>query len=573
MKPVLLVIIILNSLFSALAQEKCGASLPWTTYESERMHTNGTVLGPGYDPWTVEAESSGQKCVRLATEDQYVEFTAASAANSMVIRYSIPDVVRAEGVRSTLGIYKNGLLVRRCLLTQRYAWLYGRYPFSNDPQTGKPRHFYDEVRIGSLEIKKGDRIQIQPTGNEWSTEDYCILDLVDLEMAPPPMKRPAHSLSITDKEFSDAHSDKEEDYTLALRNCISKAIATKKTVWIPPGIYKITGDIVIPAHTTIRGAGMWFSELTGDDSAYAHADRRVRLKGNGDSIHLFDFAVKGRLTYRSDREPNDGIVGSFGAGSTIFRIWIEHTKVGMWIENSQGLRIKACRMRNTMADGINFCVGMSRSIIEDCTARGTGDDCFAIWPAVYLKQQFVPGNNLILHCTGQLPYLANGAAIYGGENNCIRDCSFTDISPGSAILISTTFPIGEKDNSPDNNFSGRTVVDNCYIARSGGYDHEWGWRGAIEICLDKRSISGVTISKVRIDSSLSNGLSIVTGKNKNTILSDAVLERGEVSGFGIGMKDSHALFIADGVRGSLTVRGSDGTDVDNRAAEFSVIRQ
>jgi hypothetical protein len=568
MKRILTGSFLLWHLFTIHAQGKYGASIPWTSYEAELMHTNGTILGPQYDPWTVELESSGQKCVRLANKEQFVEFIAAAAANTMVIRYSVPDRAPGKSWWSSVTVYNNGRLVRTCLLNPRYMWLYGKYPFSNDPQSGEPRHFFDETRIQGLVIKPGDRIQIRPSGIGQDTAGYCIIDLVDLEKAPPPRSRPAHSLSVTDKEFG--QPGKDEDFTQTFRNCISKAVVTGQTVWIPRGSYKISGDIVIPAHTVINGVGFWYSELKGTDSDYSDPNRRVRLKGSGDSIHLSDFAITGMLTYRSDSEPNDGIVGSFGTGSTISRIWIEHTKVGMWIENSRDLRISGCRMRNTIADGINFCVGVSRSVIEDCTARGTGDDCFAFWPATFLKQQFQPGDNTIVHCTGQLPFLANGAAIYGGKSNSIRNCYFSDISQGSAILISTTFPTAGKDNIPDNNFSGQTLVDNCHIARSGGYDHEWGWRAAIEICLDKRDISGITISRVLIDSSLSNGLSIVEGKLASAVLSDASFEKIGVSGYGLGMKDSHALFVAGGARGNLVLKDSAGIGIENRSARFYV---
>ena len=104
---------------------------------------------------------------------------------------------------------------------------------------------------------------------------------------------------------------------------------------------------------------MWYSTLQGKETLYADASRRVRLKGTGSNIHLSDFAIIGKLTYRNDSEPNDGIVGSYGTNSTISHLWIEHTKVGMGIENSKNLVIDGCCMRNTKADGINFCVGMA----------------------------------------------------------------------------------------------------------------------------------------------------------------------------------------------------------------------
>ncbi len=386
------IILVIFSGSSCAAQDQRGAVIPWKTYEAEHMHTTGTVMGPKYDPYQVETESSGQQCVKLGAKGQYVEFISTTNAKTIVIRYSLPD--NKNGTRSTLGIYKNGGLIQQVQISSRYTWLYGKYPFTHDSAAGSPRHFYDEIRLTDFRIAKGDLIRIQRNESTGDDAGYCIIDLVDLEDLAPPLKAPPNSLSIADSNFLGDHFT--DDYTEPFRNCIAKAMQTGKTVWIPVGSFKITGDIILPAKLTVQGAGMWYTRLVGDEALYPNANRRVRLKGNGSNIRLADFAIVGKLNYRMDKESNDGIVGSFGTNSTISRIWIEHTKVGMWIENSMNLKIIGCRIRNTMADGINFCTGMARSIIENCTARGTGDDCFAIWPTVssFLKQQFSPGYNL-----------------------------------------------------------------------------------------------------------------------------------------------------------------------------------
>ena len=138
-----------------------GADVPWTTYEAEGMKTTGVVLGPKYDPNVVETESSGQKCVKLAAAGDFLEFTAEAKANALVVRYSLPDAKEGGGTSAELDLYVNGARVRALALTSRYSWLYGIYPFSNQPAEGKPRNFYDELRVKGLKIGRNDVIRLQ----------------------------------------------------------------------------------------------------------------------------------------------------------------------------------------------------------------------------------------------------------------------------------------------------------------------------------------------------------------------------------------------------------------------------
>ena len=543
-----------------------GADMPWTTYEAEDMVTTGLKLGPKYDPNLVETESSGQKCVKLSEVGQCVAFTAKSAANAIVIRYSLPDAINGGGIDSTLGLYVNNNLVQKLPLTSRYSWLYGKYPFTNDPKAGKPRNFYDEVRLKDLSIRQGDIVRLQRGDQDGAS--YCIIDLVDLENITAPLTAPLNSLSPI--EFGADVIGKTDD-TTALRKCISAAREQKKSVWLPAGIFKITGDIDVPSDLTIQGAGMWYTTLVGDEDAYTNASRRIRFKGKGSNIHISDFAIIGKLNYRSDSEENDGFGDSFGTNSTISRIWVEHTKVGVWVNNSSNLVVESCRVRDTMADGINFCVGMCCSTICNCTTRNTGDDCFALWPATHAPQKYAPGFNVISHCTGQLPFLANGGAIYGGANNRMEDCLFTDISPGCGILLSTTFPTADTKKNIDNNFSGTTVVQNCDIIRSGGYDHEWAWRAAFQICLDRRSVSGVDIQNLNITNSLSDGFSVIArGTNHQETLSHARLANVNIPNYGLGLKEQHGLWIGEEAQGSMAITNSEIVERKNSSSDFFI---
>ena len=543
-------------------QASNGATVPWTTYEAENMTVSGgKVLGPQYGPNLVASESSGRECVQLNGTGQYVQFTNQAPANSIVVRYSVPDTANGVGTNYTLSLYTNGVFVEKLALTSMYSWLYGNYPFTNNPSAGSPRNFYDEVRTNGLNLNPGDVVRLQVDNTDLATN--YVIDLVDLENVAAPLTQPANSLSILSYG---AGGTGTTDDTTPLVNCITAAISKGETVWLPAGTYKITSSINLPSNLTIQGAGMWYSELVGDPVLYTNSSRRVTLNGNGSNIHLSDFAIIGKLNYRNDSEPNDGLGGSYGTGSTFARIWVEHTKTGAWLINSSGLYVDSCRFRDTVADGINLCVGMHGTTVTNCTTRGTGDDCFPIWPATYTSQQYTPGFNLFTHCTGQTPFLANGGAIYGGISNRISSCLFQDITYGCGILISTTFPVGT------NVFGGTTTAANCDLIRCGGYDPGYQWRAALQLCMDTYSsgISGVNLNNLNISNSISDGLSIIGGEGTGGTgtLSNAVVANVSIPNYGIGTSGRNALWARSDAVGSLTVSNSIIVEHLNSSSQF-----
>jgi hypothetical protein len=551
------------------AQAFSGATVPWTTYEAENMTiSNGTVLGPQYGTNVVASESSGRKCVQLDATGEYVQFTNQSPANAIVVRYSVPDT-NGTGTNYTLSLYTNGLFAKKLQLTSKYSWLYGTYgtgspAWTNNPAASKPRNFYDEVRTNGLTLNPGVVVQLRKDSDDTATN--YVIDLVDLENVAS-LTQPANSLSITNSPYN-AVGDGSNDCTKALQQCINDA-AGSKTVWIPPGIYKITNSISLPSFTTIQGAGMWYSTLVGDPALYNTVPaNRVTLNGAGNNIHLYDFAIVGKLNYRNDSEPNDGLGGSFGTGSTIARVWVEHTKTGAWLVNSKGLVVDSCRFRNTLADGINLCVGMQSTIVTNCTARGTGDDCFAIWPATYNSQTYSPGSNVITHCTAQTPFLANGGAIYGGTGNRIEDCLFQDTTYGCGILISTTFPVGA------NTFSGTTVAQRCDLNRCGGCDpNGYQWRAAFQLCLDwtNSGIPGLNLNNLNITDSISDGLSVIggTGTGATGTLAGAVASYVNITNYGLGPGGRNGLWARSDALGSMTISNSTIIQYKDDAPGFS----
>jgi len=542
-----------------------GADTAWTSYQAEEMKTAGAVLGPKFGPYRVENESSRQTCVKLGPGDS-LEFTVRAPANAMVVRYSIPDAPEGGGLDDKLALHCNGALLGEIPLTSRFTWLYGDYPFSNDPKDGRPRHFYDDARLLGLSLAKGDVLTLVFAGGQ---VPYCIVDLIDLEMAPPPLPRPDNAVSLSDFGVD---GDGRSDDTETLRALLKAAAQQGKIAFVPAGTYKLTGDIELPSHVTLQGAGMWHTTFVGDEALYPQPDRRLRFKLTGENSRLADFALMGKLKYRNDSEQNDGIFGARGSNCTVSRLWVEHTKVGMWFYVCRNIRIEGCRLRNTFADGINLCVDVHDSTIENCTARNTGDDCFAIWPAPsdqgFRQESVKPGNNLIRRCTGELPFLAQGGSIYGGANNRIEDCLFRDIASGCGILISTTFPTS--DATTDNNFSGETVVRNCRLERCGGYDQGWTWRAAFQICMQRKDIAGLRVSGIDIRDSISDGFGIIVPPDiaGGRRLSDAQFRHISIVGSGIGAAGRHGVWIGENVHGGARVTDSKLGSVQNDSADF-----
>ena len=263
------------------------------------------------------------------------------------------------------------------------------------------------------------------------------------------------------------------------------------------------------------------------------------------------------MNYRNDSEANDGFSEVFGTNSSIARVWVEHTKTGAWLANALGMLITDCRFRNTIADGINIDVGMQGCIVSNCTARGTGDDSFAIWPATYRTAAYQPGYNVFTHCTAQSPWFANACGIYGGVSNRVENCRFVDTPDGCGILIAGTFPIGS------NVFAGITVAQNCDLVRCGGFDPGWQWRGALTLCPQNIDINGVQINNLNISNSLSYAVQIVDPGGG--VVTNATMSSVNASGYALQVHEFHpqnnccSNVFVDGVFGVLARSDAKGS--------------
>ncbi|GAA3192420.1 choice-of-anchor D domain-containing protein [Dactylosporangium siamense] len=481
---------------SAAATGGVGATLPYVEVQAENASTNGSVIGPSAAYNTLAGEASYRKAVTLQGSGKFVEFTAPVQTNSMVFRYSIPDTGNGSVYTAPISLYINGVRSNNFTLTNAYSHYYSSYPFSNQPGSNH-HHYYDEVnRLFPQSYPAGTKFRLQVDSD--STASSYTIDLADFENVAAPLSQPAGSVSITSKG---ADPNGVNDSTSAMNQAIASAGAGG-TVWIPPGTFKIQGHIAVN-NITIKGAGMWHSKTTGD---------RIGFYGNyaptpSTNVHLSDFSIFGNVQERNDADQVNGIGGSL-TNSTVDRVWIEHTKVGAWMDGPfDNLVFNQMRLRNYNADAINFHNGVTNSKVTNSHVRNAGDDGLAMW-----AEQNADVNNSFDHNTVELPILANGIAIYGGHDNFVTDNKVIDagLSQGGGIHVGQRFastPIGRTD-----------VLRNTII-RSGNLDPNWQF-GVGALWFDARDgvMNGLTnVDNILIQQSPYEAIQFVSGSQINNV--------------------------------------------------------
>ena len=510
-----------------------GATLPYRTYEAEDADTNATVLSRSTAYHTVQAEASGRKAVRLANTGDYVEFTLTEAANTMVIRYCMPDNSSGTGIDATLSLYVNGSHSQDLNLTSSYAWVYGSYPYTNNVNEGLEHRFFDESRFwfNAGTLQAGTKIKLQKDASD--TAGYYVIDFIETELVGAQISKPDGYLSVTD--YGAVPNDGNDDYN-AFVSCIAAARSQHKGVWLPAGTFNLVNKQVIEVQdVNIQGAGMWYTTLYGAGAAF-------KVSG---TCEFHDFSMTGVSKVRNDNGDLAGIEGYEVTNNVIIEnVWFEHMKVGIWFYNSTNLRVRGCRIRNTYADGINLCSNVHNAIIENNHFRNTGDDCIAIWP--WTEDE---SNNTIRYNTVQLPMLANGIAVYGGSGHVVNNNAIYDtVAFGGGINISTNF------DTP-NGFSGQVTVRNNLLVRTSSYDWDNNYeRGAFWIYASKREITTpVNIYDNVIYDSTYTGITIEGPQNISnlTFANNSFLSSGTYS------TGSNGLFVRSTARGSVLLDGND----------------
>jgi hypothetical protein len=478
-----------------------GAVVPFTEYEAENACFTGRLIGPSRALYTIAAEASGRRSVRLDQPGQFVEFTLAKPANAVTVRYATPDSPDGSGVDAALGVFVGGERLGSLALTSRYGWFYGAYPFTNRPSDGGPHHVFDESRLLlGRELPAGTKVRLQVASTDRVA--WTVVDLADFEMVPAPRSRPVRSISAIDFG-ADASGVRESSG--AFRRSIAAALQLHRPVWIGPGTYRIDGHLALDG-VTIAGAGPWYSILRGQG---------VGLYGSrgASGVHLSHFAIIGDVRERNDKAKLAGIGGTFGGGSTLDDLWLQHLKSGVWLDGpSSGVTIRNLRILDTTADGINLRRGVRNASIQNVFVRNSGDDGIALW-----SHFAADADDVIAHNTVVAPILANGIAVYGGhdirvEGNLVADT----LTQAGGIHLGNRF-----DAVP---LSGAIRLSDNLLVRTGSYDPNWRFGiGALWFyALDHLIDADVRVSDTQLMDSTFEAIQLI-GKPVRTVRLDGLL--------------------------------------------------
>jgi hypothetical protein len=477
-----------------------GASLPFVEHQAEDAVTDGTIIGPTWQQNEVAVEASGRRALTLR-QGQSLEFTLTEPANSILVRYSIPNTPDSSEYTVPLGLVVAGEAQPPLPLTNAYTWRYGEYQFTKDPADGKPQHFFDEAHRLLDEMPAGTKVRL-----EAQTPDEVTIDLADFELVAAPGRVPAEALSVLD--FG-ADPSGRDDAMPCVDMALENGRATGRPVWIPPGTFRLDGHLIVD-EVTLLGAGMWHSVLIGEGVG-VYGKRAP--EGGSRNVRLSGFAIRGDIRIREDNVQANGLGGAL-SDSTVSDLWIEHTKVGAWLDGPlDNLTLENMRIRNQIADGVNFHGGVTRSTVRNSHIRGVGDDGLAIW-----SHRHENAGNSFVGNTVELIYLANGIALYGGRDNEVRGNLVKDagINEGGGIHVGNRF-----DATP---VAGITrIVDNV-IVRSGNFDRRFDiplgalWFWGKEAPLGE----AILVSRLKIETSPTSAITFLFGHEISGVELDGV---------------------------------------------------
>ena len=549
-----------------------GANMPYDTYEAEDgvLAGGATVLGPNRTIGDPAGEASGRKTVNLATTGASVSFTTRASTNTLVTRFNIPDGTTS----TTLDIYVDGTFLKTISLSSEFEWLYGAEASpGKDAGAGSPRHIYDEanVMLGTT-VPAGHKITLQKDAA--NSAAYYNIDFIDLEQAtaianPDPTKYVVPA-GFTQQDVQNALDTARQD-------------TTKLGVYLPAGDYQTSSKFQVYGRAiNVLGAGPWFTRFHTPDT---QTDTDAGFSATVSGIKFSGFAFFGNYTTRIDG-PGKVFDLTGVSGLTIDNIWVEHMICGVWATNVDDSTITNDRIRDTFADGVNLTNGSTGNTVSNDAARTTGDDSFALFPAIDQHNEQETGNTFS-NLTVQTTWRAAGLAVYGGGDNTFSNLYIADTLTYPGITIGSlqfgSIQALGFESTPQTTFS------NISLARDGG--HFWGGQTfpALWIFSAEYKLQGIRISTVDITDPTYSGVMFQTKWNGSTSLNpitdttitDLSVTGAQKSGDAYDAKSGFGLWANPAPEsgqgpavGSVTINGlhesNNAVDIENTTSTFTI---
>lgn len=484
-----------------------GAQVPYKRYDTEHATYGGGAqlkTAPTFIQSLTASEASGQAYIALPSNGSYAQWTirANEGGAGVTMRFTMPDSANGMGLTGGLDVFVNGARAQAVPLTSYYNYQYfnpgGGHP-ADTPAGGNPLFRFDEVHWKlSTALQPGDVIRIVKANGD--NLEYGV-DFLEIEPVPAALARPGNSVSVTD--FGAIANDGNDDLA-SFNAAVTAAVTNNQTLYIPAGTFHLGNMWVIGSvankinNITIRGAGMWHTNIQFTNPNVAGGGISFRVAGQLDFGHLYMNSMLRSRYYEG--AIYKGFMDNFGKNSKVHNVWVEHFECGFWVGDyahtpaiiADGLIIENSRIRNNLADGVNFAQGTSNSTVRNSNIRNNGDDGLAVWTS---NVNAAPAgvNNVFTYNTIEFNWRAAGIAFFGGSGHKASYNLIVDGIGSSGFRMNTVFPGYHFQNNTGIEFTNSTII------RGGTSLDTWGGeRGAIDLEASSDPIRNVTISNIDI---------------------------------------------------------------------------
>ena len=556
---------------AASASGRVGAEMPYTRYDSTVATLGGGATLKTSVDWAksnIATQASEQSYVALPSNGSYAEWTMNTTGSGVTMRFTMPDSSDGMGIKGSVDVYVNGTYAQTVNLNSYWMWQYFSGGSPSDTPGGTGCFAFDEVHFKlDKQLKEGDKIRIQSTGA--SGVEYGV-DFLEIENVPNPIEQPDNSVNVED--YGAIPDDGIDDLD-AIRAAVRDADANNMDVYFPEGTFHLSGMWNIGcSNMKITGAGMWYtnlqftsSEAFGGGISGGNPNAGDGTSGDGycKNLEFCNMYINSNLRSRyGENAVYKCFMDIFADGTVIHDVWEDHFECGFWfgdyngaLDYSDDVKVVNCRIRNNLADGVNFCQGTSNAAVYNCSIRNNGDDGLAMWNNTYMNAKDEKGN-IFAYNTIDFVWRAGGIAIYGGDGHKIYNNYICDMFMASGIHLNTTFPGYKFGNTTGISF------DNNILVRCGTNSDSWGEDlSAIDI---KQDVKNVTFNNTQIYDSPFTAIRILDNNCSGITFNNTKI-------FGAGLSGQDITFSCN-THSPVAIREPAGTSVKFNGLEIAGIR-